>query len=290
MEPKTRTNWFNGLAVRDNPEYSGHFIWSGIDYLGEAAQWPTVSYNSGLLYKTAVPRPIAFQRQSWWSDKPMVYLARRTARTPKAPTDPGYSPVEERRPQVLFSDWTPKNLDRHEEDVEVYSNCEEVELFLNGKSLGKKPRPKDDSPRNWKVNFEAGTIKAVGMNGGKTVANYEVRTAGKPAGIKLTAHKNSLANSWDDVVFVDVSVVDENGTLVPDANNLISFKVDGPGVIAAVDSTDINSHEPYQASERRAFQGLCQALIKANKGSGTITVTAMSKGVSSAKFTIRVGR
>ncbi len=282
------------LAVRDNPEYSGHFVWSGIDYLGEAAQWPTVSYNSGLLYKTAVPRPIAFQRQSWWSDKPMVYLARRVARTPRAPTDPGYSPVEERRPQVLFSDWTPKNLEPHEEDVEVYSNCEEVELFLNGKSLGRQPRPKDDSPRNWKVNFEPGTIKAVCVSSPHVskglLPSFELRTAGKPARISLAANKNTIANSWDDVVFVNVSVVDENGTLVPDADNLVSFKIEGAGVIAAVDSADINSHEPYQANERKAFQGLCQALIKAMARSGTITVTATADGLSSNKITIRIGR
>jgi beta-galactosidase len=278
------------IAVRDNPEYSGHFVWSGIDYLGEAARWPTVSYNSGLFYKTVVPRPIAFQRQSWWSDKPMVYLARRTARTPRAPTDPGYSPVEERRPQVLFSDWTPKNLERHEEDVEVYSNCEEVELFLNGRSLGKKARPKDDSSRNWKVNFEPGTIKAVGMNGGKAVATYEIRTAGKPAGIKLVPNKTVVANDWNDVVFVDVLVVDENGTLVPDAADLISFSVAGPGQIAAVDSVDINSHEPYQASQRRAFQGMCQALIKANGRSGTISLTAVSGSLKSGRITLTVRR
>jgi beta-galactosidase len=277
-------------AVRDHPEYSGQFIWSGIDYLGEAAQWPTVSYNSGLLYKTVVPRPVAFQRQSWWSDKPMVYLARRTARTPRAPTDPGYSIVEERRPQVLFSDWTPKNLAIHEEDVEVYSNCEYVELYLNGKSLGKKPRPKDDSPRNWKVNFEAGTIRAVGINGGKIVANYELRTAGNPVGIKLIPHKSVVAYDWNDVVFVDVLVVDENDTLVPDADNLISFDVAGAGAIAAVDSSDIMSHEPYQAGKRKAFQGLCQALVKADRQAGTITVTARSEGLASSKIIIRVGR
>jgi beta-galactosidase len=278
------------LAVRDNPEYSGHFIWSGIDYLGEAAQWPTVSYNSGLLYKTAVPRPIAFQRQSWWSDKPMVYLARRVARTPRAPTDPGYSPVEERRPQVLFSDWTPKNFAPHEEDVEVYSNCEEVELFLNGKSLGKKPRPKDDSPRNWKVNFEAGTIKAVGLNGGKIIANYEIRTAGKPARVLLEPNKTVITNNWNDVAFVNAAVVDENGTVVPDAANLINFTITGAGVIAAVDSADINSHEPYQASQRRAFQGLCQVLVKANRRFGTITLTASSAGMGGNRITIGVGR
>jgi beta-galactosidase len=170
------TQW---LAVRDNPEYAGHFVWSGIDYLGESAKYPTVAYPSGLLWKTAVPRPLAFQRQSWWTNEPMVYIARRVAQTPRLPTDPGYNPTEERRPQVLFSDWTPRNPSPHEENVEIYSNCEEVELFLNGKSLGKKPKPADDSPRNWKVNFEPGTIKAVGTNGGKVVANYELRTAGE---------------------------------------------------------------------------------------------------------------
>ncbi len=278
------------LAVRDHPEYSGHFVWSGIDYLGEAAQWPAVSYNSGLLYKTVVPRPIAFQRQSWWSDKSMVYLARRVARTPRLPTDPGYSPIEERRPQVLFSDWTPKTLDRHEEDVEVYSNCDEVELFLNGRSLGKKTRPKDDSPRNWKVSFEPGTIKAVGMNGGRAVSSFDLRTAGKPARILLDPNTTVISNNWNDVAFVNAAVVDENGTVVPDADNLVNFTIAGAGVIAAVDSADINSHEPYQATSRRAFQGLCQVLIKANRRFGKITLTASSAGIGENRITIGVGR
>jgi beta-galactosidase len=102
------------LAMRDHPEYSGQFIWSAVDYLGEAGRWPRIANNSGLLYKTGQPKPIAFQRQSWWSDQPMVYITRRVARTPLAPTDPGYNPIDERRPQVLYSDWTPKNLKPHE--------------------------------------------------------------------------------------------------------------------------------------------------------------------------------
>lgn len=277
------TQW---LAVRDNPEYAGHFVWSGLDYLGEAAKWPAVSYNSGLLYKTALPRALAFQRMSWWSDKPMVYVARRVAQTPKLPTDPGYNPIEERRPQVLFSDWTPKNLSPHEENVEVYSNCEEVELFLNGKSLGKKSKPKDDSPRNWKVNFETGTIKAVAMNGGKVVANYELQTAGKPAKIMLTVDKTTIRNTWDEVAFVQVMVTDENGVLLPNAADLINFEVKGAGLIAAVDSADFNSHEPYQATSRQAFQGICFAMLKANKNAGKITLTASSPNLKSASVTI----
>src|SRR5215471_13947442 len=270
------------LAMRDHPEYSGQFIWSGIDYLGEAGRYPRIANSSGLLSKIAVAKPIAFQRQSWWSEKPVVYIVRRVARTPRAPTDPGYNPIEERRPNVLFSDWTPQNLQPHEENVEVYSNCEEVELFLNGTSLGKQTRPPDDSPRSWKVNFASGTIKAVGLNGGKAAATYELRTAGKPAKIILSSDKNAIANKWDDVVFVSVAVVDKNGTLVPDADDLINFTASGAGFVAAVDSADNNSHEPYQVTSRKAYQGICLALLKANRDNGKIRLTASSQGLKSA--------
>ena len=279
------TQW---LAMRDHPEYSGQFIWSGVDYLGEAGRYPRIANNSGLLYKTATPKPIAFQRQSWWSDTPMVYITRRVARTPLAPTDPGYNPIDERRPQVLFSDWTPKDLQPHEENVEVYSNCDEVELFLNGSSLGKQARPKDDSPRNWKVSFAPGTIKALAMNGGKIAVTYELRTAGKPAKIALAANKETIANSWDEVVFVNVLVVDENGTLVPNAENLISFKTEGAGFVAAVDSANSNSHESYRATERKAFQGICLALLKANSDHGSIKLTATSPNLKSASLELTV--
>ncbi len=279
------TQW---LAVRDNPEYAGHFVWSGIDYLGESAKYPTVAYNSGLLYKTASPRPIAFQRQSWWASEPMVYIARRVANTPKLPTDPGYNPTEERRPTVLFSDWTPKNLEKHEENVEVYSNCEEVELFLNGKSLGKKTKPADDSPRNWKVDFEAGSVKAVGLNGGTAVADFELRTAGKPTKILLSVDKNSIVNHWDDVAFVTVTVTDENGTLVPNADDLITFKTEGAGGVVAVDSADNNSHESYQGSTRRAYHGICFAMLKANADKGKITLTATAPNLKSNTITVNV--
>jgi len=276
------------LAVRDHPEYSGQFIWSGIDYLGEGGQYPRISNNSGLLLKTAVAKPIAFQRQSWWTNQPMVYITRRVARTPRQPTDPGYNPIDERRPQVLFSDWTPRNQQDHEEQVEVYSNCDEVELFLNSKSLGKKSKPADDSPRSWKVNFKPGVLKAVGMNGRKIEAAYELRTANKPASIKLEADKNTIFNKWDDVVFVNVSVVDKNGTLVPDAADLIEFKVEGAGVVAAVDSGDSYSHEPYQAKQRKAFQGMCLALLKANADREAIKLTASAPDLKSAAIKIRV--
>ena len=279
-----RTVW---LPLRDNPPYAGQFLWSGIDYLGESRAWPTIAYNSGLLDRTGTPRPLAFQRQSWWSDQPMVYIARRVAPAQLLPTDPGYgTPAQERRPQVLFSDWTPRNIEAHDENVEVYSNCEQVELFLNGTSLGAKPRPADDSPRVWNVPFAPGTLRATGSNGGRAVANYELRTAGKPSQILLAADRGTIAATWDDVSYVTVTVADPNGVIVPNAQDLVTFKIAGPGIIAAVDSADNNSHEPFQASERRAYQGRCFVMIKSTSASGRITLAASAQGLKSSSITI----
>jgi beta-galactosidase len=275
------------LALRDHAPYAGQFLWSGIDYLGESRQWPIIANSSGLLDRTGTPKPLAFQRQSWWSERPVLRIARRVAPTVLTPTDPGYEPTPQRRPQVLFSDWTPRTDKAHNENVEIYSNCEQVELFLNGQSLGTKPRPVDDSPRNWSVPFATGTLKAVGMSGGKIVATDELRTAGKPVRILLTADRSQLAPVWDDVSYITATIVDENGVIVPNASNLISFKLAGPGIIAAVDNADNASHEPFQATERRAYQGRCFALLKANAARGRLTLSASAQGLAGASITVK---
>lgn len=277
----TREAW---LALRDNAPYAGQFLWSGIDYLGESPGWPMVAFNFGLLDRTGTPRPLAFQRQSWWSDKPMVHVTRRVASSPLPPTDPGYG--LDRRPQVLFSDWTPRDTSPHEENVEVYSNCEEVELFLNGKSLGSKPRPADDAPRNWKVAFAPGILRAVGKNNGKTVATHELKTAGKAARVVLSVDRASITPHWDDVSYVTATVVDADGVLIPDATDLITFEISGPGRVVAVDSGNNMSHEPFQASERRAYQGRCFAMIKATSSSGRITLVGTAPGLKSGTVNI----
>ena len=275
------------LAARDNPQHAGQFIWSGIDYLGESRQWPMISSNFGLLDRTGTPRPLAFERQSWWSDKPMVYLARRVAPNSIAVGDPGYEVLPNLRQQVLFSDWTPRKLDAHEEQIEVYSNCEQVELFVNGKSLGAKTLPRDASPRIWTVTFEPGTIKAVGSNAGKVAAVYELRTAGKAVRINVSADRLELAPAWDDLSYVTITVVDSNGVLVPIAGELISFKVTGPGIIAAVDSGDNAGHESFQGKQRLAYQGRCFAIVRASAGSGRIILTAEAGGLAGGSITIQ---
>ncbi|HEU5125861.1 MAG TPA: glycoside hydrolase family 2 TIM barrel-domain containing protein [Verrucomicrobiae bacterium] len=275
------------LACRDHPEHAGQFLWTGIDYLGEARRWPRIGFGSGLLDRTGMPRPVAFQRQSWWSEKPMVAIARRVGADELAPTDPGYESADLRRPQVLFMDWTPRKTEPHEENVEVYSNCEEVELLLNGKSLGIKSKPADDSARSWKVPYAPGILKAIGRNNRKIAATQELSTAGAPAKILLSADRNQLTPAWDDVCTVNVSVVDQNGVLIPNASDLIEFRIEGPAVIAAVDNGDNASHEPFQAMERRAYQGRCIAMIKANAEHGRITLTASAAGLKTASLSIQ---
>lgn len=215
----------------------------------------------------------------------MVRVVRRTAAKDRMPGDPGYGD-EELHTQVQFADWTPRNPAPHDETVEAYSNCEEVELFLNGRSLGAKKLPPDASPRVWKVAFASGNLKAVAKNGGKVVASDQLQTAGKAVRLQLDVSNSKLGTSWDDVVTVRVTVMDANGICVPRADDLISFKVSGPGVIAAVDNGDNASHELFQAHTRRAFHGRCVAFVKATRATGKIILQATASGLTSGTTSI----
>ena len=267
------------LAARDNPPHSGQFLWCGIDYLGESAGWPSTTFNAGLLDRTGQPQPRGIERQSWWSDRPMVGIFRRVAANERTPTDPGYEAIEWRRRQVLFPDWTPREPDVEQVNVEVYSNCQEVELMLNGKSLGAKPLPTDARPRNWQVAYEPGTLEAIARNGGQEVARKTLRTAGPAHAVVLKSSREKLSPAWDDVAVIEAQIVDEAGNLVPAAANPISFNVTGLGRVIAVDSGSIVSHELFQASERQAFQGRAVAYVRSTAQSGEFQVTASTDGI-----------
>lgn len=272
------------LALRDNAPYAGQFLWAGIDYLGEAGRWPSIASSQGLLDHTGAVKPMALERQSWWSEKPVVHIVRRVAAERRAETDPGYEGAQRRQMQTLFADWTPENLAPHEENVEVYSNCSEVELSLNGKTLGAKALPPDASPRVWRVGFEPGSIAATCKNGPRE----ELRTAGKAARIAVSAERTRLRNEWDDVVYVTASVTDEHGAIVPGSDAGVTFDIAGPGVIAAVDSGDNTSHQPFQAKTRRVYNGWCVAAIRA-AGAGRISVRASANGLAAGSVTIEAG-
>ncbi|MDH7598580.1 MAG: glycoside hydrolase family 2 TIM barrel-domain containing protein [Sedimentisphaerales bacterium] len=272
------------LAMRDNPQHAGQFLWTGVDYLGEAWRWPVVGAGSGLLDRTGRPRPIAYQRASWWSDRPVVYAVRRVAVERRMPDDPGFEPLA--RPQVLFADWTPADLGPHMETVEVYTNCAQVELQLNGRSLGIKQRDPNDAPLTWQVEFEPGQLKAIGLDSGRPPVVCQLQTAGRPARIVLAADRTELRPCWDDVCHVEAMVVDGNGVVVPSADHMIRFLVSGPGTIAAVDNGSLYSHEPFQATQRRAYQGYCMAYLKATGQTGRITLTATADGLQEASISL----
>jgi len=281
-----RNQW---LAVRDHAPYAGQFLWTGIDYLGESRRWPVIGHGSGLLDRTGAARPLARERESWWSAAPMVAITRRVAQTEAMPNDPGYG-AEEKHTQVLFADWTPRSLGPHDENVEIYSNCKEVELFLNGRSLGAKTLNADASSRNWQVPFAPGTLEAVGRNGGKIAATDKLQTAGKPAKIILSAETQALTPGWDDVAIVRAKITDAEGVEIPRAQNLIAFSLSGPGTIAAVDNGDNTSHELFQTDSRRAYQGECVAFVKATAADGEIILTATATGLTDGSLSIKTAQ
>jgi beta-galactosidase len=170
----------------------------------------------------------------------------------------------------------------------VYSNCADVELFINGKSLGSKPLPEDASPRIWQVPFEGGTLRAAGSNGGKIVAEQELRTAGKPAKVLLSADRSRLTRDWDDVAYITATVVDENGVQIPRATNLIRFRTNAAGKVIAVDNADNASHESFQALQRSAYGGRAIAIVRAIAGTGPLIVHGAADGLADSEVIIQV--
>lgn len=279
------------LACRDHPQHAGQFLWCGIDYLGESRRWPVTTFNAGLIDRTGHPRPRAYERQSWWTERPMVRAFRRVAPTEQTPSDPGYEAVEWKRRQVLFSDWTPESLAPHEEKVEVYSNCQEVELLLNGQSLGVQAKPRNARPRIWEVTYQPGELVAQASNDGRVVARHTLRTAQQASQVQLTANRETLPVGWDHVAVVQALLTDGEGTRVPRAARNVTFRVEGPGEIVAVDNGSIVSHEPFQANQRTTHQGRCIAIIRATgDNGGTIRVTADSPDLAGGAVEIAVGR
>jgi beta-galactosidase len=259
------------LALRDKPYMAGQFLWTGFDYLGEA-DWPEIANGQGLFDRTGGWRPVTYQRQSWWSTAPMVRVVRKE---------------ENAGAGAWVANWTPTDFDTYDDaKVQVYSNCDEVELFLNGKSLGTKPKPADDAPRTWDVTFTKGTLRAVARNKGKEVATDELRTAGPPARIVLSTDRPRVANDWNDVAYITARVVDANGVLCPNTDQQLTFSASGPGAVVAVDNGNIASHERYQALTRQVYQGQCIAIVKANAASGQVALKVTAPGLTDGTLTL----
>ena len=274
-----------------NPFIIGEFVWTGFDYLGEPTpyggkdnstngywngHWPSRSSYFGAVDLCGIPKDRFYLYQSHWTDKPMIHLLPHW-NWKKGMTIPVYA----------------------------YTNCEEAELFLNGKSLGKRVKGKDLTPvkidfircddkvfmskyrLSWEVPYEAGELKVVGYKNGKAIQEQIIRTAGKPAAIRLEADRSTIKKDGKDLSYVTVSIVDKNGNLCPMADNLVNFKVEGAGKLLAVGNGDATSTSPFQAPYRKAFSGKCMAILNSSKGNaGKIVLTATGKGLKTATVSI----
>jgi beta-galactosidase len=231
---------------------SGQFIWTGFDYLGEPTpySWPSRSSYFGIVDLAGFPKDIYYMYQSEWTNKPVLHL---------------------------LPHWNWK--DGQTIDVWSYTNCEEVELFLNGVSTGIQKKTDDKLHLMWRLPYTPGTLKAIGRTEGKEILTQEIKTAGTPAKIVLEADRNTIAADGKDLSFVTVKVLDAQGTLVPHADNLIHFNISGEGKIVGVDNGLQTSEESFKADKRKAFNGLCLAVIQSTEKAGRIILRATSEGM-----------
>ena len=208
--------WWGFFAPR--PWLSGGFVWTGFDYRGEPTpySWPCINSHFGILDTCGFPKDNFWYYQAWWTARPVLHL---------------------------LPHWNWPGREGQEIDVRALSNCEEVELFLNGRSLGKKAMPKN-SELKWQVNYAPGTLSARGYNDAKTVAETKVETTGAPAAIRLTPDRAVLNANGTDVSVFAVAVTDAQGRVVPVADNLVHFELAGPGKIIGVGNGDPSCHEP----------------------------------------------
>ncbi len=238
---------------------SGMYIWTGFDYLGEPTPYvfPARSSYFGIVDLAGFPKDAYYLYRAEWTNKPTLHI---------------------------FPHWNweaGKNL-----DVLAYTNCDEVELFLNGKSLSSLKKSSDDLHLKWNIDYEPGTLKAVGKKDGKEILVKEVKTASKPAKIILEPDRTTINADGKDLSFITVKILDEDGTLVPYAENLIKFKLSGEGKIAGVDNGLQTSLESFKADFRKAFNGLCLVVVQSNKSAGEINLTATSDGLESASVKV----
>ncbi|MBR3659363.1 MAG: DUF4982 domain-containing protein [Bacteroidaceae bacterium] len=247
------------LMLRDDPSLSGQFLWAGIDYLGEAA-WPQVMWSTALLDVTGGIKPTGLQRASWWTKEPMVAFARH---------------VDNNGAGALVSDWTPADMDTYDQAViEVYSNCREVELFVNGESQGRKTMSDNARPTLFNINFNSGRIEAVGYIDGREAARYTSVTADEPALINIEKAGGRTGTGFDDVEIVSIQIVDAQGNVCPNNDCRIELNVEGAELIA-VDNADVLAHETsHKSAVFNTYQGSMTAYIRRTSTTGKVTVTA----------------
>jgi beta-galactosidase len=268
--------WSQWLAVRDNDFVGGQFLWTGIDYLGEANRWPNRGSGAGLLDLCGFKKPGAWFRQSLWSAKPMVYLCALADRRP-ASSGPGgfgrFAPLES---------WNwPSNA---EVTVRCFTTCPEVALLLNGRPVGTTNRLADatQGALSWRIPFEPGLLKAVGLKDGKEECEFALRTAGLRQRVELLPDSKQLRADGRDICHLEFRIVDERGVRVPDAAAEVTFSVSGPAKIIGIENGDLNSADTGKNLIRSAFHGRGLAIVQSTREAGKVRLSAAANGLAGA--------
>lgn len=253
----TAEEWWTIVAER--PYIAGGFVWTGFDYRGEPtpyAAFPSIGSQFGIFDSCGFPKDNYYYYRAWWRPElPLVHL---------------------------LPHWNWEGRIGHPIEVWAHGNTEEVELLLNGKSLGRKPMPRNRH-LEWRVAYAPGRIEAVGYNGGRVAARDVRETTAAPAAVELIADRRMA--SMDDVVILNGSIVDSKGRVVPTASNLLRFSATN-GRIIGVGNGNPNSIEPDVASHRKVFNGFAQAILRLGRAAGPVDVTVASTGLKSARLRI----
>jgi len=246
--------------LRSHEYFTGLFIWTGFDYRGEPTpfKWPSVSSQFGIMDTCGFPKDSFYFNKACFTDKPMLHL---------------------------MPHWNWKKGEQVR--VVAVTNCEEAELFLNGKSLGRKKADVCACPE-WIVDYEPGRISAKAYRNGKCVAKDENRTTGKPVAVKICPVSTAIKNDGHDTAVLNFCVVDAKGRVVPTATNHLTFEVIGDGIMRGVGNGDPNSHESDVLPKRNLFAGWCQMLVMSKLGAKKIRVAAHSEGLESAQLELEV--
>ncbi|MGQ9621145.1 MAG: glycoside hydrolase family 2 TIM barrel-domain containing protein [Bacteroidales bacterium] len=277
----------------------GDFVWTGFDYLGEASiGWLGYPHKGnffpwnhafcGDLDICGFKRPQSFYRDVLWGESKMAAIFVKPPE-PSFPLNPGKAKWSKWEWHDVVASWNWEGYEGQPLTVVVYSNCDEIELFINSKSLGKKisgPENKFITP--WEVPYEEGTLLAKGSSKDRETVISELKTAGKPVRIELTADRSEIKADRQDLSYVTVKLIDENGIRNPAADNLVKFFIEGSGEILAVGSSNPMSTESFKKPQRRAWQGRCLVIVRAGNKPGIIKLRAQSDGLEASDLEINV--
>jgi beta-galactosidase len=251
------------LALEENPQMLGEFVWTGFDYLGEPTpyreEWPSRSSYFGIVDLCGIPKDRYYLYRSQWSDQPTLHLA---------------------------PHWNWEGYEGEPIPVQCYTSFAQAELFLNGKSLGTRKKSNETLYERYRlmwhdVPYEPGTLRIVAYHSdGSPAMAKEVTTAGAPSCIVLRPDRREIRADGDDLCFITVGIVDDEGRLCPRASNAVAFTVQGPAEITAVGNGDATSTESFAANPYHVFNGQCMLIIRSSDGMGDITIGAASEGLA----------